>query len=358
MAFLAGLMLIDAPASALNNAGANPTARTDNAVATKIIRTRQGAFPYVSAQAFRYWLRTTLESHLPEWKAAPVFREQKVAYTDGNPIRWWDDDLFGYMRAQSKRQGAAEQRSQDASRADETLTSTELTRVSPFRVSTFVSIAPVTPTDDFGTMSRQEGNPVPHEHQFYRTTLKGLFSLDLHAAGTFSYRNRTGYRNLDDNRITEAINNGLEHLQDEQSYRLSFSERIERISALLRGIGVLMGGAKLALHYTDVIPAVILAVVMKGGNNPLQYAIQADPQGLPMVNIEALEEIFRVWSDQMLSQLYVGWARGFQDVQYARLVEALEQIQLPHGYTISHPREALDRVAADFSSEANASWLA
>jgi len=104
MAFLTGLLLIDAPASALNNAGRAEEARTENAIAVKFIRSRQGAFPYVSAQAFRYWLRTTLEQ-TPEfkWKAAPIFRETKIAYTDANPLDYWDDDLFGYMRAPSKK---------------------------------------------------------------------------------------------------------------------------------------------------------------------------------------------------------------------------------------------------------------
>lgn len=357
MAFLAGLMLLDAPASALNNAGANPTARTDNAVATKVIRTRQGGFPYVSAQAFRYWLRTTLEREEGDWRAAPVFREAKVAYADGNPIRYWDDDLFGYMRAQSKRADAAERRRADASRSVETPTDADLTRVSPFRVGTFVSIAPLSVTDDFGTMSRQDGDPVPHEHQFYRTVLKGLFSLDLRSAGTFSYRSRTGYRNLDSNRRTEAENEGLEHLPNEQCYRLPWEQRIERIGALLNGIGQLSGGAKTALHYTDVVPAVILAAVMKGGNDPLTYAIEADERGLPSVNTDAVEEIFRVWGDQMESPLYVGWTRGFHEGQRQRLEEALKRINPPDGYPISHPREALERIAGDFTSEANASWL-
>lgn len=360
MAFLAGLMLIDAPASALNNAGANEQARTENAVVTKFIRTRQGTFPYVSAQAVRYWLRTTLEG-MPEtgWQAAPVYREAKVAYTDGNPLKWWDDDLFGYMRAQSKRADAAERRGRDAARGGETPTSTEITRVSPFRVSTFVSLAPVTPTDDFGTMSRQDDNPVPHEHQFYRTTLRGLFSLDLHAAGTFSYRNRTGFKNLDDNRVTEAASMpGVTHLEDEKSYRLALPDRIQRIATLFQGLGVLMGGAKQALHYTDVTPAVILAAVLKGGNNPLQYAIQADAQGLPTVNVEAVQELFRVWGDQMLSPLYVGWVQGFQDTQRARLLGALEEIGPERGFQAGHPREVLGAVAESFRSEANAAWLA
>ena len=61
MSFVTGLLLIDAPASALNNLGSIPGARTDNTVGVKMIKTRDGAYPYVSAQAFRYWLRATLE---------------------------------------------------------------------------------------------------------------------------------------------------------------------------------------------------------------------------------------------------------------------------------------------------------
>jgi len=209
MSFVTGLLLIDAPASALNNAGSAEGARTDNAVAVKSINTRSnGRYPYVSAQAFRYWLRNTLEEQ-QSWKAAPIFRESKVAYTDANPLLYWDDDLFGYMRAPSKKTGAKEQREADATRAAETRTDETLTRVSPFRVSTLVSIAPVNITDDFGVMSRHEGDPVPHEHQFYRATLKGLFSLDLRACGTFSYRKKTGYLNIDLTRVDQANNMGL-----------------------------------------------------------------------------------------------------------------------------------------------------
>jgi CRISPR-associated protein Cst2 len=146
-------------------------------------------------------------------------------------------------------------------------------------------------------------------------------------------------------------------VQTEQSYRLSLPQRVERISSLLKGIGVLMGGAKQALHYTDVVPAVILILAMKGGNNPLQYVIQADSQGLPIVNTEAVQEIFRVWDDQMLSGLYVGWTHGFHDGQRQRLEETLNQIGPTRGYILDHPREILQRVASDFN-EAHAAWLA
>jgi CRISPR-associated protein Cst2 len=364
MAFLTGMILVDAPASALNNAGGDDTARTQNAVATKFISTKQGRFPYVSGQAFRYWLRTTCaQEPALGWKAAPVFREQKVAYTDANPIEWWDDDLFGYMRAPSKRADAVERRRSDANRANETPTTTEITRVSPFRVSTLVSLAPVSPTQDFGTMSRHDGDPVPHEHQFYRTVLKGLFSLDLHAVGTFSYRDRTGYRNLDETRQSLCEELKLEHLESEQSYRLPDHERIRRVRALVQGLAILGGGAKQALHYTDVTPVVLLAMVTRGGNNPLQYAVGPDAYGLPRVNPEALAEVARVWGDQILSPLYVGWVQGFHDAERARLDTCLATPPpagagslRPQGYQTAHPREALGRLAEELGRNAE-SWL-
>jgi len=360
MAFIAGIILIDAPASALNNAPQSESARTENVIPVKQIKTRLGSFPYVSAQAFRYWLRTTLENN-PElgWKSAPVFREQKIAYTDANPIEYWDDDLFGYMRAASKKTEAIEAREKDKSRSIETHTTTEITRVSPFRVSTFVSIAPVSIVDDFGTMSRHDGDPVPHEHEFYRTVLKGLFSLDLKSAGTFSYRDKTGFRNLDETRKDIAIQKNLEHLEKEMSFRLPIEERKKRIGALLKGLSIIYGGAKQALHYTDVTPTVLMAMVIKGGNNPMQYVIGADGKGLPVVNVDSLEEMFKAWGDKIVSKIYVGWIQGFYDEEREKLKAKLDEItaNTSYGYTLNHPRTIISELLNDMDKEENKSWL-
>jgi len=360
VSFVSGVLLLDAPASALNNAGMVEGARTENLVAVKHIRTRQGIYPYVSAQAFRHWLRTTLEK-VPDtgWRASPIFREAKIAYTDGDPLEYWDDDLFGYMRAHGKRADAKASR-EKTGLSEITI---EITRTSPLRIGTLVSIAPVTPTDDFGTMSRQDGDPVPHEHQFYRTVLKGLLSLNLEAAGTFTYHDRAGHRNLDDIRIKRAQEQGLEHLAAAKAYRLPLSERAVRVAAVFRGLGLVSGGAKLALHYTDVTPAVFAATVMRGGNNPLQYVLGADEKGLPKVNVEALLEFADTWRDQVMSPLYLGWVQGFHDSQRAVAMGAIKEAarRLSPGagspaYVSGHPREVLNRLAQDL--EANATrWM-
>jgi CRISPR-associated protein Cst2 len=362
MSFVTGLMLIDAPASALNNLGNIPGARTDNTVGVKVIRTKEGAYPYVSAQAFRYWLRTTLESASLGWQAAPIYREEKVAYTDANPILWWDDDLFGYMRAPSKKASAREKREADESRTDETPTTDTVTRVSPFRVSTLVSIAPVNITEDFGTMSRHEGNPVPHEHQFYRTTLKGLFSLNLHACGTFSYRDKTGFRNLDDVRIALAKERKLEPLETDKSYRLPYPDRLQRISALFEGMARLEGGAKQSLHYTDVAPALVIMAVTKGGNHIFGHVVGATGRGLPELKVDALREALTVFGDNLLSDVYLGWVEGYLDDERAKVQAALGDggplSAFASKVKLSHPRQAFQSFVADLQKPENEGWLA
>jgi len=355
MAFVTGLLLIDAPASALNNLGNIPGAREDNTVGVKAIRTKEGAYPYVSAQAFRYWLRVTLQNLVKGWQAAPIYREEKVAYTDANPILWWDDDLFGYMRAPSKRASAREKREADQTRIGETPTADTITRISPFRVSTLVSIAPVNITEDFGVMSRHEGDPVPHEHQFYRTTLKGLFSLDLHAAGTFWYRDKTGFRNLDEARKEQAMEAGLEEVPSEKAYRLPFNQRVERLAALFEGFSRLEGGAKQTIHYTDVSPSFVMMAVTKGGNHIFGHVIGANSRGLPELKIEALEEGLAVFKHEILSDIYVGWVRGYLDDQRIKL-EDLAQSS-PKKIHIAHPRQAFQAFIEDLRRVENANWL-
>jgi CRISPR-associated protein Cst2 len=356
MAFVTGLLLIDAPASALNNLGNVPGRMFDNVAGVKVIRTKEGTYPYVSAQAFRYWLRTTLEGSGLGWKAAPIWRETKVAYTDANPIRYWDDDLFGYMRAPSTKASAVEKREADKSRVTETPTTDAVTRASPFRVSTLVSIAPVTIVEDWESMSRHEGDPVPYSSQFYRTTLKGLFSLDLNACGTFWYRQKTGFRNLDDVRIEEAKKAGLVEVAGQKAYRLPREERLRRITTLFEGMARLEGGAKQALHYTDVAPALVVLAVTKGGNHIFGHVVGANSKGLPELKIEALREALIVFDDDILSDVYVGWVRGYLDDERAKL-EAFAQTAEGRRIKLDHPREAFQTLIAELRKPDHAAWL-
>lgn len=355
MTFVNGVMLIDAPASALNNSG-EPilNARTDNTSAVKFIRANDGkTYPYVSAQAVRYWIRRTLED-LPasHWKKAPIRREDKVAYTDGNPIEWWDDDLFGYMRAPAKAESKKE--------AQEALTPLELnnkgkprsvTRAAPLRISTFVSVAPVNITNDFGVMARQREDPVPFEHQFYRTTLHGLFSLDLDMAGKFYYSPRSGYQNLDAVRVEIARQKQLEHLEAEFAYRLPQAERIQRISSLLQALGDIQGGAKQSIHYTDVSPAVVICAVTRGGNHLFNYLFE-EQRGVLKFQDDVFTASLADAGDRLLSPVYIGWKPGFSQ-QAQPKTDVLQAAKVE--YELGTPRSVLKSLTKWISDNA-AEW--
>lgn len=332
MAFITGLMLIDAPASALNNGEGE-----DTKAKVKSIQVRgQGDYPYVSAQSFRYWLRTTLENKFPEWKASPVYSagagKKQQAYTAGDPIQYWDDDLLGYMRAEKTE---------------------TITRISPFRTSTVVAIAPVQLVDDFGVMARvrkQEGDKegvVLHGHEFYRAILQGLFSLDLAQAGTFTNRRRTGYQNLGQEHIKQAEGLGLTPVASGDAFRLPVEQRIQRIQTLLRSLGRLEGGAKQTLHYTDVTPAFLMAAVTRGGNHLFGRVVTTTDYGHPTIHVAALDQALTVFKDDLLSPIYLGRAAGFMD-------NATEVLARVNG-AILHPRQALDALATDLA--AHPEWL-
>jgi CRISPR-associated protein Cst2 len=362
MSHLSGVFIIDAPASALNNAGEDTEARTDNAVAVKFIRTPDGRYPYISAQAIRFWLRTQLAQS--EGWASSVFRETKVAYTDAEPTKYAEDDLFGYMRAASKSadETKAKKRQEIAAKATPVDAETgEVTRISPFRIGTAVATAPVRIVSDFGTMARAEGDPVPYEHQFYRAHLKTPFALDLTNVGTFYVSKRVGYKNLDSNRINNAKAAGAteKKVRGFEAYRLPIQQRKERVVQLLRALGRLEGGAKQTLHLTDTSPAVLVLAVCKSGNQPFQRLFGSDDLEHTVFRADVLNEVLNVFKDDIQSDLYIGWAIGFLDGERRKLDAAITDGKHESGRTVhvGHPREIADMFAAAIADTKNESWF-
>lgn len=354
MAFITGLIVLDAPASALNNAGEAAGAKTDNQIAVKKIRTPQGeVLPYVSAQAFRYWLRQAA-AEIPEWVSAPVFREGKIAYTDADPVKNWDDDLLGYMRAPSKKTDAT--KAEGATLLDK---DREITRVSPLRISTFVAIASSAVESDFGTMTRQNGNPVPYEHEFYRSHLQGLLSLDLTSVGTFFDMERVGFKNMDSHRREEAKKQGCVEVtvRKQQAWRLPIEQRRKRSASLLSALGRITAGAKQAVHYTDLTPAVVFLAVVRGGNHPFYRVLGSSKTYDTIFNRLAFDELLDVHQASFLSDIYIGWARGFLDDQRSELEKAATESPLAKRIHVDHPSKSIATLADIISKGEADAWF-
>lgn len=322
-----GFMLIDAPHSALNMLGQVEGAATENQVAIKNIQRSGKDYPYVSAQALRHWWRGALESERG-WEMSPIEREKKIAFTQAKPWQYPDDDVFGYMRAQAEWIADVDKKTNGPKHDDngepilKKGKNTTLTRNSPLKCSPLVSVAAQRPTRDFGTMSRQDGDPVPYERQFYSSVLKGIFSLDLTALGRFQKSNRTGFQNISDEGLTLAEEAGAS--VNEGHAEIPLDERKKRARDTISILPYLSGGANQTLHLTDVTPKFVILTVLRGGNHLFMNVAKED-RGNAKINVDALKEILKAYKDRLQTDVFIGRRSGFLDEQ-GEEIESLSDV--------------------------------
>jgi len=143
---VAGTFLIQADGSFLNGAGLGE-GEYRNVTIPKTFKEGRGEVPYVSAQAWKRWLRVTAieeagwcasEPRAIGWN--PKGKVNKIA-GQLNPVEFPEDDIFGYMRAQ---EGQGRVRAvEDAGEGEEEEsggTTKAVMRASPFAASLLVSL--------------------------------------------------------------------------------------------------------------------------------------------------------------------------------------------------------------------------
>ena len=307
-----GLILIDAPHSALNNAGSDAGDRTDNVVRVKTIKKGRVKYPYVSGQALRYWWRDTLKNKF-DWEMSPISREKKIAFTEANPIDYPDDDVFGYMRALKKNKDGT------------------VTRIAPLKNSPLVSVIGQNPTNDFGVMARQEGDPVPFEHEFYSTVLKGIFSLDLGCLGVFNETEKTGYRNMYPKLVELAKEKGLTN--EEDAWILDDETRVRRAQEVINSLPYLSGGAKSSSHLTDVSPKILVLTAIDGGNHIFMNIVREE-NGEVVFDLNAFDEVVKEYGDIIKSDIFIGTRTGFLKETQEEIMKYAEDKENIHVGTI------------------------
>ena len=326
MRFAVGMVLIDAPHSALNMLGIDESLPDRNVTRVKKFRKGGKSYPYVSPQAWRYWWRRTLEEHFG-WKLSPLFREQKQVFTAANPIEYPDDDVFGYMRAFKKGN-----------------TNITVTRVSPLKNTPLISLLPdrSSVTVDEGYASRHEGDPVPYSQEFYSTVLKGAFSLDLDAVGRFTIIDKAGFKNLlRENEIPKSLKEvKSEHEKivskakklgvqvSEREWLMPSEIRKKRAVETIKALRYLFGGAKQTQYLTDVTPKFVILAMLEGGINPFISNIIYEDKGEIKLDAEAL--ISRILEFKELlnpKKVLIGKDKGFMREWEGELKKVKEDLE-------------------------------
>jgi CRISPR-associated protein Cst2 len=307
-----GFVLLDVDVVALNNAGKNTSSNYENAVATKKVSKNGRTYVYVSGQAWRYWWRDALQKN-HGWQMSPITRESKIAFTDANPMKFEDDDVFGYMKATKEEETDENGKVVLDSKGKPKKTDATVTRISPLKNSVIVSVAPTRVSENWSSMSRQEGDAVPYAKDEYSAVMKGMFSLDLAQVGTFSSYNRTGFKNLT-------------ALLKEEALKIEGSEEI---SETIQALKTISGGAMQTNNMGDVTPKFIILASMTTGNHPFSHVAKSEEanrnDNKAELNIEGLIEVLKDYKDQFIGSVFVGRRSGFMDEHKVGL-EALKDL--------------------------------
>ena len=326
MRFAVGMVLVNASHSALNMFGIDKTLPDRMVTRVKKLRKAGVSYPYVAPQAWRYWWRKTLVEHF-DWEPSPMFREEKQVFTAANPVKYPDDDVFGYMKTFNKENGGL-----------------SVTRISPLKNTPLVSLFPdrASVVLDEGYASRHEGDAVPYSQEFYSTVLKGAFSLELDSVGKYFMLNKAGFRNL---LKVEALEEDLEkrkkksnrtvsekfldEIKDEYEAIVSEAEKMgaeikereivmpaevrkKRAGDVIRALRYISGGAKQTQYLTDLTPKFVIMAMFEGGINPFIDEIVYEEEGKIKFDSETL--IFRIIEFKHLlnpSKLFIGKDKGF-----------------------------------------------
>lgn len=118
----------------------------------------------------------------------------------------------------------------------------------------------------------------------------------------------------------------------------------------------IIASRKQTLHYTDVNPPLVIFAVTRGGNNIFSYVVGANSRGLPELKTDAFKEALTVFENEILSDVYVGWMRGYLDDERAK-IEDLAKTFDGRRVRVSHPREAFKALTDALKNSENVSWM-
>lgn len=322
MSHIVGTFLVSAQGAFLNGAGIDKSGEDRTSVIPKQFSDGKYHVPYVSAQAWRRWLRDTLieetgwkKSTLRAIKLSEKGTTSKIA-GELDPINYPEDDLFGYMRSEEG-QGRSKKTEVDneTKEPQKRIKVKALIRASPFMSSILMSLRKFGwKGKDEGFVHLEEGTPVPYSTVFYNTNLQAIFGLDLTRTGVF--RNVGDRIELREELIKPGIESGRIKECENDVYELSDNKIAKkRAGELLHSLSVLRGGAKQAAFAADISPKVMIFAGLDCGNLIFNNIFEDNPNQSssdgPIIKIETLKEIVSDYEDRLVTPVYIGIRSGY-----------------------------------------------
>lgn len=236
--------------------------------------------PYVSSQALRRGLRDRL--HEMGWNLSPLSEasaEKGAPKTKGDPVKYIDDDLFGYMDAQAGKDGAA---------------GTSVTRTSPLRVESLLALSEYKGDLDFGTNYMGKGlkdstgkdiQPNIFETEIHSGLYKGTILIELDRIGC--------------DRVYNKETKQLENVDFVDN-----KERAKRAIGLIDAFRNLWSAGRQSRFLADISPKFIAAAYMKTKNPIFLEAVNINENH--QVQLEKLNSVVADYDKFIEEHVFAG----------------------------------------------------
>ena len=243
----------------------------------------------VSGQSVKYHLRQLLKEL--GWELSQVVPKseggQKVIVSLGEPQKYIDDDLFGYMIAKKVNGKNA-----------------TLRRTAVVRTNGMISLFPYQEDRDFGVRYDPSGD----NHNIYETeittnVMRGNFFIELDRLGVFKEGLEVPrLEGLEGKKVKDATG------KEVTLYVLPKEEREKRLKAILEAIMQYYGGAKLSNFFTKVYPEIMVVALLKHKIPVIGDALRVREgyvDGKLVLDVERLKETVETFGNN-IEKLYIG----------------------------------------------------
>jgi CRISPR-associated protein Cst2 len=236
----------------------------DNINTIKKITLKDGndELPYVSSQSIRRALRDQLQNL--GWDLSEITADADAKHpprTACNPVRYIDDDLFGYMNAQQE----------------------TIKRASPIRVESLIALSKYQGDLDFGTNLmgvEKGGNPNIYETEIHSGVYRGTILIEL-------------------DRIGKGV--GFEK-------ELSNYEKKKRVNAFIDAFQNLWSSGRQSRFLADISPKFVAAAVMYSKNPIFLESVKVP------ININELNQVVDDYSDFVADNCFAAQKSVFDNI--------------------------------------------
>ncbi len=253
--------------------------------------------PYVSSQAIRRALRDKIEELGYTLSPIDVSSTAKGApKTAMDPIKYIDDDLFGYMDAKAGSDGEA---------------GTSNTRTSPVRVEALVALATYKGDLDFATnfMGKKIGlDPNIFETEIHSGVYRGSILIELDRVGK-------------ETRIKDKKTRELEEID-----LVDNKEKAKRVINFIDAFRTMWSSGRQSRFLADISPKFIAAAYMKSKNPVFLEAVDLTAKG--QVNYDKLKTVLEDYSKYIEKSVFAVQEAVFEKGEGVKsLQEGFEEIE-------------------------------